>query len=395
MASYGKLEFYIANPATGEAVAGASIEIRKQGARTNGSTGPTSATVHTPGGISIGDDVQEGLSGETNNISSVTGTTIVTAGAGWGTIPDNTRMTPITNLPTLYEAEDGTTTKSNPLTTDSNGYAFCYLLNGVNDAVVSGAGLTTTILADVPSVGGGYFITNLFGTGSGTNAWALDTTRAFSGTDVLLSIKNLNTNKFVLRHDGRLTLSADLIATGATLSGLLTVSSGGATISAGDLTMGAAASRLIPGATSFAVRNTANSQDNLLIANAGDVTAFRDLSMRRLRPTRGTSVVVGDFALSAGWGTTATVATAAGSDTSGRISISSSGTGQTANPTVQFTFKDGAYSGVIQPLAIRTESSSPITAFWIMQAISSTTVTFLFAGTPVAGTNYGLGWTVM
>lgn len=41
----------------------------------------------------------------------------------------------------------------------------------------------------------------------------------------------------------------------------------------GTITMTAAASQLIPGATSFAIRNNANGANNLLISNAGLVTA--------------------------------------------------------------------------------------------------------------------------
>lgn len=40
---------------------------------------------------------------------------------------------------------------------------------------------------------------------------------------------------------------------------------------------GSATSRIIPGATSFAVRNNANSRDNLLISDAGNVTVYKDL----------------------------------------------------------------------------------------------------------------------
>jgi hypothetical protein len=40
----------------------------------------------------------------------------------------------------------------------------------------------------------------------------------------------------------------------------------------GNLTMATAASRLVPGATSFAVRNNANGEDNLLVSDAGNVT---------------------------------------------------------------------------------------------------------------------------
>lgn len=80
---------------------------------------------------------------------------------------------------------------------------------------------------------------------------------------------------------GGLTVSAGLIvsAGGATITGGLTVVTGVLTIStggftmAGPLTLTAAASQIIPGATSFSVRDTGNANDNLLVSNAGLVTA--------------------------------------------------------------------------------------------------------------------------
>lgn len=70
---------------------------------------------------------------------------------------------------------------------------------------------------------------------------------------------------------GALTASAGLaVLGGGNVAGGLTVS-GGETL-AGTLTMSDAASRLVPGSTSFAIRNNANSADNLLVADNGDVT---------------------------------------------------------------------------------------------------------------------------
>jgi len=65
----------------------------------------------------------------------------------------------------------------------------------------------------------------------------------------------------------------DLFLDGTAKVDILTVDVGPTTLSAGDLVMGAAVSQLVPGATSFAVRNTADGADNLLISDAGLVTA--------------------------------------------------------------------------------------------------------------------------
>lgn len=65
----------------------------------------------------------------------------------------------------------------------------------------------------------------------------------------------------------------------ATVRAGLAVTAGGATITAGDVTLtagkvvfGAAASQLVPGATSFSLRNNANTADNFLVSDAGIIT---------------------------------------------------------------------------------------------------------------------------
>ena len=69
-----------------------------------------------------------------------------------------------------------------------------------------------------------------------------------------------------------LVTSANQLAGGITVNGALTVASGGLTITAGDLTMGTAISQLVPGATSFSIRNNADSANNLILTNTGAAT---------------------------------------------------------------------------------------------------------------------------
>lgn len=71
---------------------------------------------------------------------------------------------------------------------------------------------------------------------------------------------------------GLLTASAGLSVTGGATVDTLTLGSGGLSMT-GPLTLTAPASRIVPGATSFAVRDTGNANDNLLVTNAGVVTA--------------------------------------------------------------------------------------------------------------------------
>lgn len=71
---------------------------------------------------------------------------------------------------------------------------------------------------------------------------------------------------FALRNNAD---SADNI--GITDAGVVTVRAG-LTVTAGSLTFGAATGKIIPGATSLSIRNTADSQDNFVITNSGNAT---------------------------------------------------------------------------------------------------------------------------
>lgn len=84
---------------------------------------------------------------------------------------------------------------------------------------------------------------------------------------------------------GNLSISGTLGVTGLisangglTVTGTLTIPAGGFSM-AGPLTLTAAASRIVPGATSFAVRDTANANDNLLVSNAGALTVRAGLTV--------------------------------------------------------------------------------------------------------------------
>jgi len=71
------------------------------------------------------------------------------------------------------------------------------------------------------------------------------------------------------------------------------------------------------------------------------------------------TVVAGDFALGAGWGTTPVVAVTAGStDQRGSISITADATPAQATATVVFTFADGAYAATPFALVNLQDSTS-------------------------------------
>lgn len=124
-----------------------------------------------------------------------------------------------------------------------------------------------------------------------------------------------------------------------------------------------------------------------------EISTFKRISHRGA----GTALTASNFALSAGFGTTATVSavTTGSTDACFQITITSAGTGQGASPTCTLTFADGAFrheqtGATISPLATvsRNGGSQPTVGFtWTS---TSTTLVLTFAGTPVAAETYTL-----
>jgi hypothetical protein len=112
----------------------------------------------------------------------------------------------------------------------------------------------------------------------------------------------------------------------------------------------------------------------------------------------GRQLVAGDFALSAGFGSTATVSNvvAGSTDMAGEFTITSSGTGQALNPTVTFTFADGAFrneqGGLWVPLALMSRNGGAQLTVDFSYVATATTLVMTFPGTPVAAQTYTTGW---
>lgn len=110
----------------------------------------------------------------------------------------------------------------------------------------------------------------------------------------------------------------------------------------------------------------------------------------------GTPVVAGDFALSAGFGSTASVAVAAGStDRKGRITITSSGTGQGANPTCTLTPKEPFDAGHHPFVTRGDESGDDQLAIPFTAKIAAATLVMKFVGTPVAADTITVDYVVL
>jgi len=107
----------------------------------------------------------------------------------------------------------------------------------------------------------------------------------------------------------------------------------------------------------------------------------------RIKSTIGTSLVAGDFALSAGFGSTASIGTITGTDQRFRATITSAGTGQGANPTCILTFQDGTWT-TAPFFTVSRGGGSQATVQFEVTTITATALTLTFQGTPSAAETY-------
>jgi hypothetical protein len=129
-----------------------TITIYRQGARVSsatgsGGSGAVTIPVYDPGSIGIGDTVQINAAGATGTVGSITATTIVTSSTtGALTFAANDRVI-VTAAPTLYRDDQGSQVLS-PVITGATGGVDFYAYESVLDWVVSGTGITTSVLSD-------------------------------------------------------------------------------------------------------------------------------------------------------------------------------------------------------------------------------------------------------
>lgn len=359
MAQLARLEFTI-QATDGEAVSGASIEVRRQGAQVFGNqAGPnlTTINVDSPGAVVAGDTVAINTGTTTRTVSSITATTVVVGGLGFPSVSDDDRVTIATVLPTIYEDAEAATSTTNPLTTDSLGYASCFVVGGKYDVKISGGGQTTRLIQDVAAVGGETNRSTVFMSGSAT-AWTLDTLRAAGVGDRLLSVQTAASEKFSIRGDG------EIVAGAAGATHALT----------GDLS--------VSGAATFGSVSTLNITGNLTTG--------------RILGRNGSTVDTGDIVISSGWGNTAILTVSAlSTDTRGALLIECQGSGIGANPFVTYTYADGTFTTAPVFITTRYDIAAPLAASWNVDATSPTSTLFYFTGTPVSGSTYAMAWATL
>lgn len=148
-------------------------------------------------------------------------------------------------------------------------------------------------------------------------------------------------------------------------------------------------------------KEVADAIDNALGGNPSGNLAFTGNNthtgkedFKRVFADQGTPLVAGDWALSGGFGTTASVAVTAGSkDTKFQITVTSSGSGQGANPTATLTFKDGTYTNA--PVAVVCRGGGSQNTVPLFCTTTATTLVITFEGTPSAAETYVINGIVL
>jgi hypothetical protein len=109
----------------------------------------------------------------------------------------------------------------------------------------------------------------------------------------------------------------------------------------------------------------------------------------RLFLDRTSFLLPGSLALNVNWGAGASVGVGLGSRDSLLRLTPNSGAAPGANPTITYTFQDGATTGSEIPYAFVQNQSTTIAA-WDITVVTSTTVVMRFLGTPTPATLYGV-----
>ena len=115
------------------------------------------------------------------------------------------------------------------------------------------------------------------------------------------------------------------------------------------------------------------------------------LAFKRFNVDGGTTLTSGAFALSAGWGSTASIAitVTTSKDPAYVVTITTGGSGIVANPTLQITFADGTWTNVPVCRQIQT-GGNDIFSDTTVTARSATSYTYQWNGTPTTGKTYEL-----
>lgn len=102
------------------------------------------------------------------------------------------------------------------------------------------------------------------------------------------------------------------------------------------------------------------------------------------------ALVSGDFALGAGWGSTASVTNSGGADNNFTVEVTTGGAGIAANPTTTFTYKGGDFDtgSTATPIFLcsQTGGDDIVADVWVTRGQTSMVMTW--KGTPNSGKKY-------
>jgi len=260
------------------------------------------------------------------------------------TQPANTGTQPCSPLATLATSTSTTSGGANPTTTDANGNFFFYAAPGRYTVQIYGPQVT------IPFV-------------QPDTVLACDPTGACSLSSVSI--------------------------TGT----LAPASAGGADVGTaanpfGNLWLGTAATnnfKFQPAATAAAriisIPDPLGNTNLVLTPAAGTVRSSLEIA------DQGTACTNGELVLSAGWGTTATVTTVVGTGQTCEWTLTSSGTGQAANPTITDTLTN-ALPSANTVCEMRMVGGTGTATLIDQTTLSATAPVFTFNGTPVAASTY-------
>lgn len=125
-----------------------------------------------------------------------------------------------------------------------------------------------------------------------------------------------------------------------------------------------------------------NAVEKFAINLNGDVTSRR-------RIATGTVPVAGDFALGAGWGTTAAVSSITGNDSALQFTITANGTGRATLATCTYTFKNGTFTTAPKVMIAQNGASSNADLTdGISWTVTATTFVLTYIPLPGAATTH-------